>query len=185
MNAKTGRGSVGGKGANIRHKHDAYFTPRWCTESLLDSGIITPEIGTIWEPSCGDGAISKVLIDYGYNVVSTDLIDHGYGEPHNDFFETERECDGIITNPPFNVMNKYILRAIDKAPFVAILGRLLLLEGQWRKKNIYSKHPPHRVLVLPYRPSFLDPVNQPKGGMVAFAWFVWKRGSTEQKIEWL
>jgi len=35
--------------------------------------------GSIWEPACGDGAISKVLLAAGFDVVSTDLIDRGFG----------------------------------------------------------------------------------------------------------
>jgi len=36
--------------------------------------------GQIWEPACGDGAISRVLEAAGYQVISTDLIDRGYGQ---------------------------------------------------------------------------------------------------------
>jgi hypothetical protein len=41
--------------------------------------------GDIWEPACGDGAISKELIKAGYTVVSTDLIDRDFGDGQADF----------------------------------------------------------------------------------------------------
>jgi hypothetical protein len=58
--------------------------------------------GDIWEPACGDGAISKVLETAGYRVVSTDLIDRGYGAGgHNFLKSTKPLAKNIITNPPY------------------------------------------------------------------------------------
>jgi hypothetical protein len=36
--------------------------------------------GDIWEPACGDGAMSRELAAAGHTVISTDLVDRGYGE---------------------------------------------------------------------------------------------------------
>ena len=58
--------------------------------------------GSIWEPACGDGAISKVLAEAGYQVVSTDLIDRGYGAGGQDFLKSDKPlAKNIITNPPY------------------------------------------------------------------------------------
>lgn len=59
-----------------RVPHDFYPTPPEAVRALLS--VETFE-GSIWEPACGDGAISKVLLDAGHEVVSSDLIDRGYG----------------------------------------------------------------------------------------------------------
>ena len=59
-----------------RVPHDFYPTPPEAIRALLS--VETFE-GSIWEPACGDGAISKVLLEAGHEVVSTDLIDRGYG----------------------------------------------------------------------------------------------------------
>jgi len=59
-----------------RAAFEFYPTPPEATRALLS--VETFE-GSIWEPACGDGAISKVLTEAGYQVVSTDLIDRGYG----------------------------------------------------------------------------------------------------------
>ena len=63
--------------------------------------------GTIWEPACGRGDMSKVFIDNGYDVLSTDLIDRDYGEGGVDFLQDAQinrfgEVDNIITSPPFS-----------------------------------------------------------------------------------
>ena len=58
--------------------------------------------GPIWEPACGDGAISKVLEAAGYRVISTDLVDRGYGCGGQDFLKSETPLGKtIITNPPY------------------------------------------------------------------------------------
>lgn len=59
-----------------RVPHDFYPTPPEAVRALLSVETFT---GSIWEPACGDGAISKVLIEAGFEVVSTDLIDRGFG----------------------------------------------------------------------------------------------------------
>ena len=58
--------------------------------------------GLIWEPACGDGAISKVLVEAGYQVVSTDLVDRGYGKGGYNFLKSTIPLGKhIITNPPY------------------------------------------------------------------------------------
>jgi len=59
-----------------RVSHDFYPTPPEAVRALLSVETFT---GSVWEPACGDGAISKVLIEAGFEVVSTDLIDRGFG----------------------------------------------------------------------------------------------------------
>ena len=82
-----------------RVPHDFYPTPPEAVRALLS--VETFE-GSIWEPACGDGAISKVLLAAGYNVVSTDLIDRGYGIGGRDFLKSDRPlAKHIITNPPY------------------------------------------------------------------------------------
>lgn len=59
-----------------RVPHDFYPTPPEAVRALLSVEAFE---GSIWEPACGDGAISKVLLAAGFDVVSTDLIDRGFG----------------------------------------------------------------------------------------------------------
>ena len=83
-----------------RPDHDFYPTPRNAVEELLK---VEKFDGDIWEPACGDGAISKVLEEYGHTVYSTDLIDRGYGHTgaEYDFLTYKHPSNNIITNPPF------------------------------------------------------------------------------------
>ena len=64
-----------------RQKDDFYPTPFVAIEALLDHESFD---GDIWEPACGDGAISAPVSLY-HNVISTDLNDYGFGESGVDF----------------------------------------------------------------------------------------------------
>jgi ParB-like chromosome segregation protein Spo0J len=86
------------KAAGIsRQEDDFYRTPVEAVRALL---AVEQFPTTIWEPACGDGAISRVLAEAGHTVISTDLIDRGFGNGGIDFLaETERRADCIVTNP--------------------------------------------------------------------------------------
>lgn len=57
-----------------RPKGHFYPTPPESMISLLEVKKFGPRI---WEPSCGDGAISKFLEKARHSVKSSDLNDHG------------------------------------------------------------------------------------------------------------
>ena len=86
---------------------DYYATPPIITHKLLEKEKL---YGEIWEPACGEGHISSVLIEYGYSVFSSDLIDRGFGEKI-DFLKSEKMADTIITNPPYNLIDKFLYKA--------------------------------------------------------------------------
>ena len=84
-----------------REGRDFYATPDWVTEALLSHISFR---GPIWEPCCGTGAMSSVLIGHGYQVVSTDIADRGFGTAGVDFLRCMKVPDGcrcIVTNPPY------------------------------------------------------------------------------------
>jgi len=82
-----------------REQNDYYATPPKAVSQLLELETFQ---NNIWECACGEGHISKVLLDNGFNIISSDLIDRGFGEVSN-FLETTDVFDGdIITNPPFS-----------------------------------------------------------------------------------
>ena len=62
---------------DTRQIDDFYPTPPEATQALLDRIEFNK---SIWEPACGNGAISSVLIENGHDVTSTDLNDFGFGE---------------------------------------------------------------------------------------------------------
>ena len=81
-----------------RQKDDFYATPLEATNALLN---VESFDGKIYEPCCGQGHISKALINHGYEVESTDLVDRGYGQSNIDFLMELEVRENIVTNPPY------------------------------------------------------------------------------------
>lgn len=154
---------------NNRVQDDFYPTPTNATQALLEREKFE---GDVWEPACGDGAISKLLKLQGYEVYSSDLVDRGYGDAHFDFLNSWRMHDNIVTNPPFNIGTKFAIHSLHCArKKVAIFQKLTFLEGKERRDKLYSLNMLRRVYVFSERQSFGDH----KGGMLAFAWFVFDK----------
>lgn len=173
-----------------RAKDDFYPTPPEMTRSLLS---VEKFDGEIWEPACGDGAMSQVLESEGYAVRSSDLVSRGYGKGGVDFlFGRHDPVANIVTNPPFKLTEQFIDMAIKTAEKkVAMLGRLAMLEGQERRK-MWDSTPIARVWVFSKRIACVKPGDADygtkggKGGMIAYAWFVWEHGYTGRpQLGWI
>ncbi len=156
--------------ANSRNnnvEHDFYPTPPSAVHQILSFEKFT---GDVWEPACGDGAISKVLEQHNYTVISTDLIDRGYGKGGMDFLRSSQTADNIMTNPPFALGNKFIHHAITHARHkVVFLLRLSYLSSKTRKK-FFTKSPG-----LPFARVYIHSARIPFGPstMMDFCWLVW------------
>lgn len=161
---------------------DWYPTPPSITAALLEREMLTPRV---WEPACGDGAMSRVLIDHGYRVHSTDLMHRGYGEGGHDFLRATALPDrgdadwSIVTNPPFNRAGKFASHALTLNPRkLCLFVRCSFLEGQRRGGSLFRDHPPARFWVFSTRQTLWrggDPNARSEGGAMAFAWVVWER----------
>ena len=79
-----------------REKNDFYATDPIALRKFLDKTDDDALYfgNKIWECACGDGSLSKVLIEEEYEVLSTDLIDRGFGET-KDFFSFKETCGEI------------------------------------------------------------------------------------------
>lgn len=175
-------------GANLRgdrQKDDFYATPPEATIALLSKEDF---VGSVYEPCCGQGHISKVLAEKGYDVESTDLIDRGYGTSGVDFLMETNHRDNIITNPPYGKLALPMAQQCQKIATnkTALLLKLSFLEGVARKQFFLDK-PPIRVWVFSKRMNLMKDGHQYKnGGMMALAWFVWETGYRgETTVGWL
>jgi hypothetical protein len=145
--------------------------------------------GSIWEPACGDGAMSRVLEADGYNVISSDLEPRGYGT-QADFLNCNiLHAPNIVTNPPFKIAREFAEHALDlKCIKLALLCKLAFLEGKERADWL-EKSPLKNVYVFKKRIKFTRNGESERvkgGGMIAFAWYVWERGYTgKSQIGWV
>lgn len=173
----------------IREKNDFYATDPKAMKELLKYETFNKNI---WEPACGEGNLSNVLKENGYNVYSTDLIDRGYQDETLDFINTDNKWFGdIITNPPFKHATEFVLKSlesVDMGAKVAMFLKINYLSGKARYKEIYSKFPPYRVYVFTGRVS-CSKNNAPdgfKGGAMDFVWMIWEKGKMGPcELKWI
>jgi hypothetical protein len=110
--------------------------------------------GTIWEPACGQGHISKVLEASGHTVVSTDLIARDFGQGGVDFLRASvSRATHIVTNPPYGrgLGDAFVKRALalteSTGGKVAMLLNLASLAHPMRHP-LWVSQPPASVYVL-------------------------------------
>jgi hypothetical protein len=174
MDAARQARSIVGDRREGRPESEFYPTPPEAVYKLL---LVETLADAVWEPACGDGAISRILASY-YSVVSSDLYDHGYGRVGVDFL-TEPLPAGvrtIATNPPFKLAEQFIERAksLDVDRFIFLL-KLAALEGD-RRSRLMENTGLSRVWVFRKRLTMTrNGETSRNGGMIAFAWFVWDR----------
>jgi hypothetical protein len=168
-----------------RETNDFYVTPPEAVYALLG---VESFWGKIWEPACGKGAISEVLKAEGHDVYSTDIVDRGYGDNFADFLGSYYPANSIVTNPPYNLAEKFVVHALNQSrDKVAMLLKLSFLEGQ-KRKILFETTPPKKVWVFSKRLSMYgDGKDKDRNsGMIAFAWFVWEHGYRgDTTIGWL
>lgn len=160
-----------------RRELDFYPTPPEVTEALMLFLNLPPCV--VWEPACGDGAMSRVIERHGHAVVSTDLRHSEYGVGGIDFLTADIGCDAIITNPPFLISAAFITHALKQAPTVA----MLLKSQYWHaagRKELFDTNRPAFVLPLTWRPDFMG---GERGGSptMEVCWTVWLRGETDTR----
>lgn len=178
---------VGAESGAPREKDDFYPTPPRATRQLLE---VEQFAGPVWEPACGDGAISRLFAEAGHDVVSSDLVDRGYGEAGVDFLmEWRSRAPNIVTNPPFKLAVPFVRKALELTTAkVAMILKVAFLEGRERGE-LFAASPLARVWVFSQRLSFVPGDGARKlegGGMMAFAWFVWDHAhSGPPTLGWL
>ena len=189
----------GGKKEN-RRALDFYPTPFEVTKVLMEflnekNIINSKDRKEIWEPACGNGAMSNVIKSYGHFVFCSDIaeecdingVQFPDGNSSTDFLDPkvfEKNVDAIITNPPFDKSMQFIEKALTIAPIVC----MLLKSQYWHAKSryeLFNKHKPAYILPLTWRPDFLEherKVGDKKGApTMEVAWTVWVKGDTETK----
>lgn len=173
-----------------RRELDFYPTPPDATHALMRfltiKGIVNRD-SLVWEPACGNGAMSNVITEYVDDVYSTDIRQTGFGHGGIDFMSMSFDCDAVITNPPFALSEQFIRHARKQAPVVA----MLLKSQYWharKRVSLFQTNSPAYVLPLTWRPDFLfdQRVGGAKGApTMEVHWTVWVDGDFDTKYRLL
>ena len=196
------RGSHGATGIVSRADHDFYPTPPEAVRALLS---VEQFDGPIWEPACGNGAISRELEAYGLQVISTDLIDRSYGQPDCDFLSgvtTTRlivENPGIrhiVTNPPYSyrrgIGDQFVGQALritrQTGGKVAMLLNLGCLAHPTRTSK-WRNDPPAAIHIMDDLVCWPNGNRRQAGRYIAehrYCWIVWTHEPhSGTKVTWL
>ena len=137
-----------------RADYDFYPTPPEAVRALLS---VEQFDGDVWEPACGDGAISSVLSRAGLDVHSTDLVDRGFGTGGIDFLAPDALKQAwpdseppkgmhIITNPPYSyqraIGDRFVgqaLRRVARKRGLTPLGEAGSVEAYDGKRHTLTK----------------------------------------------
>ena len=182
---KLSASSLAGSSAG-RPPEDYYITPDSAIEALLDHETFH---GSIWDNSCGSGAISEVLKKKGYSdVLSSDLMDRGYGIVNHDFLTSPHKADNICMNPPFRYAKEFVELSLQKTTRkVAMLGKIQFLEGI-NRTSLFDVKKLETVYVFRRRVNFYR--NGVRGNLststLCFAWYVWNHEYYgKPSIDWI
>jgi hypothetical protein len=105
--------------------NDEFYTPEYAIKPILK--YIKPN-SIIWCPFDTDESnFVKIFREAGHDVIATH-INQGL-----DFFETNMECDYIISNPPYSKKGEVLQRLFElDIPFAMLIGVVGLFESQKR-----------------------------------------------------
>jgi len=159
-----------------RKKSDFYETPYSLTWLLLENEKIE---GSVLEPACGNGAISKIVGGIAYDI-------------EKDFFKEQNKFDVVITNPPYSLAYEFILKAKSIAnKKIIFLLPLSYLHGKKRFDKVWSDKvfPLARIYVFTRYPMLGEQLRidgKYNTGMMVYAWYVWEKNYIgEPIIRWL
>jgi hypothetical protein len=161
-----------------RESDDFYPTPPEPTRAFLhvEMGRLR-DFPWIWEPACGDGAMTREMLAMGLPVFSSDLVDRGCGARIGSFYDfTEAPAPAILTNPPFkevgwgNGKARWLYHALDT---LGVEYMALLLNwsfpGAGGLAPFWAKYPPARVYLMRWKIDFTGQGAPP----MLNGWFVW------------
>lgn len=117
------RSAMHGEAGFKREPADAYFTPAWAVQVLLDAWPIR---GPVAEPACGLGHIVGALEAHGMKVAAADLHDYGSasGWVRRDFLTAPllalgdgTPVNAVVTNPPYRHADVFLRQALERVVF--------------------------------------------------------------------
>ncbi len=162
-------------------------TPEWPIEAILRVELLTARV---FDPCCGDGAMTDIARRHGYEVIASDLYDWGIGEAGVDFLTTPEggrtHGHTIFMNPPFSKACDFVERGM------ALGARKIVCFQRWAwwesagRRAWWEAHRPQRIYVCSDRATCwlgtipeeekIDEKGRRRGTSNAHGWFIWESG---------
>lgn len=166
-----------------RQKEDFYATEpkalHLFIEKLKEDGLKINK--KCWEPASGMRHLANVLLEKGYEVKMTDIIKRIEGVIEQDFLLQTETFDGdILTNPPFNLAEKFVEKGINllkDGNKLFLFLKIQFLEGQ-KRKELFKKYTPKFVYCYSARQLCAKDGEFEKYTATTqfYAWYIWEKG---------
>ncbi|MCA0204318.1 MAG: hypothetical protein LCH92_08250 [Proteobacteria bacterium] len=167
-----------------RRADDFYPTgqPEAIRALLAADGDRIRQLGAVWEPACGDGALVREIRAAGLPCTASDLVDRGCPDSWTaDYFSCLRSrAPVIITNPPYGLITARDGHGVWLRHTLAMPGwryLALLLGWEWAAGRInglgelLDTSPFSYCYLLRWKLDFTGEGQAPQRN----AWFVWDR----------
>jgi len=162
-----------------------YVEPEWVSVRLFDEEQFT---GAIYDPACGFGRIPISALRHGLRAYGSDITARGWDATPQDFFTHTDQHDNIVSNPPFDRISLFTLRALALARYkvALIMPTARLNAAHWLETT-----PLQTIWLLTPRPS-MPPGHVVKsegkigGGKSDYCWLVFEQGYIgAPRMKWL
>ena len=167
-----------------RVENDFYPTEEACTEALyafLQSHWLIHRNSLIYEPACGDGAITRVFEAKGHRVISSDLYPQMDGAAVKDFltepFVIDEAGTVFVTNPPYAMpfIDQFMDRMNDLVHNDGVVAAMLMRNEVdcAKSRRVFFENNPYYFgkLVLNWRPRWVPgSTGSPRHN---YAWYIW------------
>lgn len=166
---------------------DAYFTPAEATISLLYlERQYLPR--SVWDPFAGDGAITTLMAQHGYEMWASDIRDYGLAGCLIADYRTVDLPDGvqaIVSNPPYAWALEFAERAISQVGYVAFLLRSNFLIEAGGRDRFFEEHPVTRVYHSSQRLPRMHRfgwTGKRTSSLTPYSWAVWDRRANQVEL---
>lgn len=140
---------------------DDFQTP---PEALIPLLPFLDKTWLIWECAEGKGYLTNALQEHGYEVIGTDILTGA------DFLTwTPEQFDCIITNPPYSIKHKFLVRCYALGKPFALLLPLTTLETRYRQA-LFQQYGVE-IILFDKRINFHQPSGKESKSWFATAWF--------------
>lgn len=167
---------------------DFFPTPQAVIDQIIPHAICTlhnKRQPSVLEPCAGDGRIlyalheqvkdaKLVAVEQHHVIPYSDCVYEAHIGQDFLTWQTKKQFDLIITNPPFSLVSEFIKKSYDLLKIggsMFFLARLGILAGQKRHRDLWTKFPPSNIYVMPKRPSFIGNGTD----RYDLAWFHWTK----------
>lgn len=172
---KKGKSYTSRKKLKDRPDSDFYETPYCLSWELMKLDIFDFKMKLFCDPSCGNGAIGKILVKRTKLLIETDIMT-GTDFLDDNSFPPGDKMDYIVTNPPFSLWDEFVQKAkrVTKEKIVFI-GKTNFF-GAYKRNELGIWDNLKHVYIFNRQIDYRYPLREDgkiRCGNLITGWFVW------------